>query len=403
MIDPSPLVEEKKPVKFPHAVLWMLFFFQFAAVGVYFTFLNVYFRQAGLSGTQIGLLNMVTAMVGTLGTLVWGYVSDRTGKNRLLIALGAFAALATAQFIPYVQGFTAYLVISCLGSLMSSAPATLVDSTTLGLLGERRNDYGRYRLGGTIGYIFTAATAGFLFDRTGLGSMFPAYGVTMLLMAGVALLLPNLTIRRGEKSRGQFRAMLRQPAWLMILACVFLIWIASNAGIMFMGVVLQEMGASKGLISISVTIGAVVEIPFMLYSPVFLRRFSAERLLVTAMVLQILRYTLIGLMPSPIWSVPINALNGPAYVLFWTSVVTLANRMAPAGMAGTAQGLLNSTMNLAGMVSSVLTGWLFDLLGPTHLFFVMAAIVTVALIVFGAGQFYLRKLPIPTEPKRMMP
>jgi PPP family 3-phenylpropionic acid transporter len=390
LIPPNPSVE-KTPPKFPHLVLWFLFFFQFAAVAVYFTFLNVYFRQAGLSGTQIGLLNMLTALAGMLGAFVWGYLSDRTGKNRLLIALGAFGALALAQIIPYVHGFTAYLVLGCLGSLVGAAPATLVDSTTLALLGERRNDYGRYRLGGTFGYILTGSLVGFVFDRTGLQVMFPAYGVTMLLFAGVALLLPNLAISREPHPQGKISAMIRQPAWAMLMLCAFLIWIASNAAITFMGVVLKEMGATQGLISIAVTIGAVVEIPFMLYSPRLLRRFGPERLLLASMVLMVLRYVLIGFMPSPEWAVPINALNGPAYVFFWNSVVTLVNRMAPSGMAGTAQGLLSSTMSLASMVSALLTGWLFDLLGPTQLFFVMAVIVLAALVLFSAGLINIRR------------
>lgn len=389
---------ENKPFKFPHVTLWMLFFFQFAAVGVYFTFLNVYYRRAGLSGSEIGLLNTIVALVGTLGTLLWGYASDRTGKSRLLICLGAIGALVVNQFIPYVNGFAAFLAISCLGNLMGSAPSTLVDSTTLSMLGERRNDYGRYRLGGTVGYILTASTAGFIYDLTGLELMFPAYGVVMLLFAAAALTLPQMAVAREERQRGQLGVMLRQPAWMVILTCVFLMWITSYAAISFLGVVLQEMGASTGLISISISIGAVVEVPFMMYSPFFLRRFGANRLLVAAMLLLFLRYTLIALMPSPIWSVPINALNGPAYVFFWTSAVTLANRMAPPGMAGTVQGLINSTMSVAGMVSSLLTGWLFDLLGPTQLFFVMAAIVVLAFILFGAGQLYLRRHPAPAEP-----
>ncbi len=52
--------------------VWLLFFFQYAAIGIYFTFLNVYFHNAGLSGTEIGLLNMLTAMVGVGSSMLWG-------------------------------------------------------------------------------------------------------------------------------------------------------------------------------------------------------------------------------------------------------------------------------------------------------------------------------------------
>src|SRR5512142_2214671 len=120
----------------------MLFFFQFAAVGVYFTFLNVYYREAGLSGTQIGILNMTTSLMGMVGVVLWVYLSDRPGQTRLLIAAGAVGTLVVAQIVPLVHTFEAFLALGLIGSLMSSSTNTLVDSTTLVMLGDRREDYG---------------------------------------------------------------------------------------------------------------------------------------------------------------------------------------------------------------------------------------------------------------------
>ncbi len=370
---------------------WLMFFFQFAAIGVFYTYLNIYYREAGLSGTQIGTINMLTALVGVAGAVGWGYLADRTGQSRIFIAFGAGIALLIAQFIPLVSSFWGFLGLGVLASLANSAPSTLVDSTILSVLGERRNDYGRYRLGGTIGYILTTLTAGFVFDQTGLKLMFPAYGVIMFLFAGAALLLPpspaNAT---GRQFRG-LSEIVRRPSWILFTICVFLIWIASNASIMFLGVTLQAMGASQSLIGVAITIGAVVEIPFMMFSGYFLKRFGPVKLLITAMFLMIIRYTLLGFMQVPNWAIAINILNGPAYVFFWNSAVTYANKMAPHGLAGTVQGLLNSTLSLAGVISALLTGWLFDVLGPNQIFIVMAFSCLVALILFVGGNLKLSR------------
>ena len=366
-------------------VLWLLFFFQFAAVGVYFTYLNIYFRQAGLSGTQIGLLNMTTALVGVASVSGWGYLSDLTGKNRLLIAIGAAGALVAAQFIPLVHTFAGFLVLGCLGSLMGSAPMTLVDSTTLALLGEKREDYGRFRLGGSIGYVLTALTAGFVFDRTGLQLIFPAYGVIMTMFVVVALLLPDATAQPRERSKAEIGQLVRRPVWIIFTISVFLAWIANYATIMFLGVTLQTMGASKSLIGVAITIGAIVEAPLMVYSGPLLRRFGPVRLLLTGFLLMAIRNFLLGWMPSPGWAVAINLLNGPAYVFYWNSAVTYLNKMATTSTTGTAQGLFNSTISLAGVVSSLLTGYLFDLLGPNGLYTVMAFCCLAALVLFRVG------------------
>ncbi len=372
-------------------VLWMLFFFQFAAIGVYFTYLNVYYREAGLSGTQIGLINMSTSLVGMAGAVVWGYLSDRTGQPRLLIAAGAVGAIIAAQFIPFLHSFTALLIAGILGSLAGSATSTLVDSTTLVILGEKRENYGRYRLGGTIGYILAAGSVGFLFDQIGLRSMFPAYGVIMAMFAATALLLPAMPIQREARSKSAIGAMVRRPAWLLFMMVIFLCWIANSAAILFMGVSLSSMGANQALIGMAVTIGAVVEIPFMAFSGTLLRRFGSTRLLIFAMAVMVVRFFLLGWMPAPEWAVAINVLNGIAFPLLWVSSVTYANKMAPPGMAGTVQGFLNSSSSLASVVSSLVTGWLFDSLGPNGLFEVMAFCVLSALILFVTGTLRRRQ------------
>jgi MFS transporter, PPP family, 3-phenylpropionic acid transporter len=375
-------------------VFWLLFFFQFAAIGIYFTYLNIYYRNAGLSGTQIGVMNMITALITVISAILWGYLSDRTGQARYFIAAGAVGALIVNQFIPLAHTFWAFLGLASLGSLLNAAPSTLVDSTTLAMLGDRREDYGRYRFGGTIGYIIATLSAGYIFDWIGMRLMFPAYGVIMAFFAITAMLLPRMSVHRETAPggrRGEIGAFIKRPAWILFTACVFLVWVASNASIMFLGVSLDGMGANQGLIGLAITIGAVTELPFMLYSGKLLRRFGSQKLLLAAMALLIIRFFLLGILRKPEWAVAINMLNGPAFALFWNSSVTYANRMAPSGYSGTAQGFLNSTISLSGMVSSLLTGWLFDLLGGTRLFLVMAVFCLAALILFAMGSRYLNK------------
>lgn len=374
--------------------VWLLFFFQYAAIGVYFTFINVYFRNAGLSGTDIGLLNMISALVGVAGSIGWGYLSDLTSKPHIIISAGAAGALISAQFIPHVSGFWAFLLFSSLGSLMNSAPGTLVDSTTLVLLGNQREDYGRYRLGGSFGYIIATILSGFIFQRFGLQLIFPGYGIVMGSFAVAALWLPAVSIHIGSQGSKKIGMMIRQSTWLIFISCIFLCWIGVNASISFLSVSLNAMGASQSLIGIASTIPAMVEIPFMFFSGALLRRFGPVRLMALSMVLMVMRYFLLGWMPTPVWAIPINTLNGPAFVFFWNSAITYANRMAPKGMAGTAQGLIASTTNLAGVVSSLLTGWLFDQLGPNGIFVVMAFLALGALLIFTLGNLFKKTSPI---------
>jgi MFS transporter, PPP family, 3-phenylpropionic acid transporter len=369
-------------------VVWLLFFFNFLAVGSYYTYLNVYYRQAGLTGTQIGLLTMTGSIIGVISSVVWGYVSDLTGKPKILMAISALGALVVAQFVPLASTFWEFYGLACLAGMLTSSIGTLMDGVTLAMLGARGEEYGRYRLGGSIGYILASFSSGFIYDRTGLELIFRVYGIFMGLYAGAALLLPGMPAKTGEKGNAEIGWMIRQSTWLVFAACVFLVWIANMASIMYLGVFLSSMGASKGLIGIAYTSGAVLELPFMAYSGWFIRRFGLARLMLAGMSLMVLRYALLGWMPEPGWAVAINAINGPAYAFFGISSVAYARKLAPPSLAITSQGLLNSTISLAGVVSALLTGILFDRIGPNNTFVVMAGSCLAALVLFAAGAYH---------------
>jgi PPP family 3-phenylpropionic acid transporter len=364
-------------------LVWLLFFFQYAAVGAYSTYIYIYLHDAGLTGTQIGVVNMVGALVGVGSSVLWGYLSDRSGNPRLLMAIGAMGAMAAVQFVPFAHEFGTFVLITIVANLLGSALFTLADSTALVLLGVRREDYGRYRLGGSFGYIIAGITSGFVFQQTGLRIMFPTYAVIMTAFALVAMLLPPVMVRLESSGRKEILRMVRQPAWLVFIISIFLCWMAFSSAIAFLSVSLNAMGANQSLVGIASTISTIFEVPFMFFSGPFLRRFGPARLMTVGLALMTLRFFLLGWMPSPEWAVAINILNGPGFVFVWNSAVNYANHLAPPGMAGTAQGLVVSVTNLATVVSSLLSGWLFDLLGPTGLFTVMGFLALAALVVFS--------------------
>ncbi len=380
-------------------ILWVLFFFQYAAIGAYFTFLNVYYNsEAGLSGSQIGLMSMLGGIVGRAGPFLWGYVADRTGRPSTWIAAGAGGGLFLAQLIPLVKAtglanpLIFYIAIGMASSLMMATSSTLVDSTCLAMLGERSKDYGRYRMGGSFGYIILVLAVGFIYERAGLNWMFPIYGILMLVFALTALRLPRRAVHLSERGWKRISAMIGQPVWLLLVGTGFLFWLAYNASMMFTGVILKSMGASDSLISFATVIGAVVEVPFMYFSNRLLKRFGPARLLWFAILLQIVRYYLLSRMTNPASAIAINLLNGPGFVLYMVSMINIISRLAPPSLLATAQGFYNSVIGMAGILSSLLSGILFDRVGQSGLFLALSGVCLVAFVLFGLG-IVLRRQP----------
>uniref|UniRef100_A0A7C4KHM3 MFS transporter n=1 Tax=Anaerolinea thermolimosa TaxID=229919 RepID=A0A7C4KHM3_9CHLR len=375
------------------ATIRLLFFLIYAGIGVNFTFINVFYASKGLTGTQIGLITMVAALVGMIGATLWGYLADRTGQARLIMAGGAIGTGILALLYPFVTNYYLYIPMAGLFALGNSAMFTLIDSTTLTILGDQREEYGRYRLGGSFGYILTTFSAGFIYEKFGLAWMFPAYTVVMIAFTLSVLRLPVLSAPQTAHEKGGLKAMVRQPVWIVFTLCVFLVWTAASGSINFLGVAMKTMGGSDSLIGIAATMAAVAEIPFMFFSGSIMRRLGQEKMFWISLLGFTARIGLYGLMPAPQWVIGINLLNGPSYVFFWNSAVNYANNIAPDAHKATAQGLFQATTNLASVASAILAGWMFDSLGPSGLFQVLALGCLAAFIIFGISRYTRKPSP----------
>lgn len=390
----------------PASRLWVtaaLFFTQYVAFGLYFTFLNVYLKARGLSGSEIGFNGMVVGILTMLGTFGWSYLADRTGRPRVMLALGAFGALVGAQFVPLVGGlglqpaFWWYVVINAFVGLMNASITTLIDSTAVAMLGEQRHRYGVYRLGGSFGFIIGGVGAGLLYDRVGYEWMFVAFAVVMLTFVAFTFLLPARVTRAVGSGKQQIGQMIRRPEWLILIASLFVFWAGYSASFAFNGVILKAMGASDSLISYAAVIGTVVELPFMALSGRLIQRFGPSRLLAVGLLMQAVRFALLSQMNAPEWAIAINMLNGPGYVFTWNSAIYLVARLAPPGLGATSQGFMTSSLNLANILSSAASGVLYDQFGFSTLYMLFAISSALALAMFGFGRLWSRSPQVATS------
>ncbi|MGC8781915.1 MAG: MFS transporter [Anaerolineae bacterium] len=361
-----------------------LYFTIWAAIGAFWPFIYIYYRsEIGLSGTQIGFVVMASAATGTLSAPLWGMLNDRLGRTRVLLTIQALGLAAVCLAVSRLHTFAGILAAMGLFSIFSSPIMPLLDSTTLGVLGERRDLYGAYRAWGTIGFVIACTLAGFLVERVGLGLIFPAYASGVFIFWLLSLRLPERRGGRGGPSRlAGLRQMIRQRAWLILMISVFLLWFSVMGAFAFLGIVIVEMGGAQRLVGLSSTIAALTEIPTFQYSARLLRRFGPPRMLAMAIGVYALRLLLYAFMPSPSWVLWLALLQGASYGFFLVAAVAYANELAPDALKSTAQGLLVSVMSLANLGAGLAGGWLLDHVGRRGLFLAMMMTCLVALGVF---------------------
>lgn len=369
-------------------VMRVLYFFYFAGLGAYWTYLNVYYKEMGLSGTQIGLVNTLSPLVSIFAATMWGIINDRLGQPRLIMRITIPGTILSCLGLSAVTSYLLIILFSCLMSLFISATIPLMDNTTLRLLGDRREKYGQYRMTGSFGFILSSLGSGYLYDITGLRWIFYVYAAIMVLFLVASTGMPSQRVFIGSSASvlGGLGQMVRQPAWMVFAISALLLWISNNGVMNFIGVTIQEMGGTSRLIGLMWMTSAIIEIPILFASDRLLRRFGSTRLLIVAFISFTLRGILFAVMPTPEWTPAISILGGLSMSLYMASAVNYANDSAPDHLKSTAQGLLFSIMNLGGMAGSLSSGWVYDNVGFRGLFWITAAIAFAGLVVFITGR-----------------
>jgi MFS transporter, PPP family, 3-phenylpropionic acid transporter len=373
------------------SILKFAYFSFYAGMGLFATFINLYYQSIGLSGMQIGVISMIGPAIGVINTTVWGMLNDRYGKIRWLITIAGLGSMLAVLALGHMTTFIGILFAVAWFSLFNSPIVPLVDSAVLRHLGNHRERYGSYRAWGTIGFIVTSSTIGFIYGRFGLQWMFPAYAVTMGLLVTAGLQMPNQPVRLGVSPLKSLQQIVRMPAWLVFAVSVFILWMCSAGALTFVSIRIRMLGGSDALIGIAWSVAALAELPFMFYGDRLLKRFGSARLLTIAFTFYIVRFSLYAMINLPIWAPFINLLQSVTYVFFWIGAVDYASELSPPELKSTSQGMLGSIINLANMAGALLDGWLFDHIGVANLYWALAGCCLVGLIIFTLGRYFVNR------------
>jgi MFS family permease len=160
--------------------------------GVAWALLPLFFAAHGLGLREIGLLAGIYPAAWGAGQLGTGWISDRLGRKRLVVAGMLLQSLAIAGFAA-LPGFGWWLA----ESILLGAGTALVYPTLLAVIGDvsripdRATSVGTYRLWRDAGYAVGAIVAGVIADAAG----FPAAIVTVAALTGLSGLLVAIRMR----------------------------------------------------------------------------------------------------------------------------------------------------------------------------------------------------------------
>jgi PPP family 3-phenylpropionic acid transporter len=363
------------------ALLKSFYFFFFGAVGCYLAFFGPYLRGLGFTGEQLGLVQMVSPLTGTVATLGWAAIADRLRAATRALRLCAGLALVSFALLPWAR--TPWQVAAVLFAHNLAAPALvpLIDSVTFEWLkGQQAGDYSRTRLFGTVGGLVLVQVLGSVLSARGDRPGDPAVPLGLLACvaayAAIAQALPHVPPADQPPSLRDVRALARDGRVRLLLGVCLLHWLCYAPYDLLFGVFLRDQGLPASFTGLGLATGALSELLVLAAFPLVENRLRGQVLLGVAFAAAALRWGLLAGTTSMVGLAVLQALHGAMSGLFWATVVKLIGVLVTPKLRVTGHALFAAVVVGGGnALGYYLAGIGYDRLGSSESLFAIASVV----------------------------
>ena len=360
-------------------VMSCVWFFCLGGLGLFFPYFSLYLREnAGLSGSQVGVVLAMIPLIGTLAQPFWGQLADRTGaRARVLVLLGLGAA-AGYLGIGRASGFPALALATLLLAVFSTAIVPAASSATFAVArGDRVHAFGRMRVWGSIGFLALVVGFPHLLDRIqaarglaaadagpsepGLEIMFPITAALIAAGALFALALPaggELSVRA---PRGDWRRLLRHRPFVRVLGFTLVAYLFLQGPMTIFPIFVRSLGGTLDSVSEMWIWMLALEIPLIAFSGSSLARFGPRGLLAIGTIAGGVRWTACGVIDDLSILYPFQILHGVVVAGLVVGAPLYVEAIVPERLRSTGQGVLAMVgVSLGAVASHLGSGWLLE-------------------------------------------
>ena len=354
--------------------LWLAYFIYWAGAAAILPYISVYYESVNLKGTQIGQLSSIPFFVSMVSSIILAFLSDVSKKHKLILRVCAAAMIAVMALFPAARSFLAFLPIVFMYSVINAPFTSIMDQTTLTAL-ENPADYGKIRVGGSIGWGIMVLVTGFLVDKLNRG-----YGIIfyICIIFLVIFLINTIGMPQGHKiavkpeERPNIKMvgeMLRQPGMLPVLLLIAIWGIGESAIGNFLFLHIKSLGGSSTLMGIALSISLVGEIvAFSIANKIFAKIGPGKMMLLSFLVLFAWLFGL-SLIRNPIAIPFFQVFGGAGYALIQSGSVAFVNERAPRELGTTAQAIRGGVLSGLGVgTGALISGVIYEASGSVVLF-----------------------------------
>lgn len=348
-------------------------------------FLNLYFRNIGLSGVQIGTIKALSAVVLIFSQPIWGWLCDLLQLRKGLLSLILFFSATTFLLIPLKLSFFWIFLIIAIYGLFKSPIIPIIDSIVMIEINGDGNKYSQIRLWGGLGLTISVVLMGYYFNQSSLDQLFVIYAMFTLVSLVVAIFLPTQKgcfVKRKFQYRDFLRLLQYREFIILILAILFL---QTGAFIIdgFFGLYVQERIGNEVTLGWALTIAGFSEVLVYYFLGKNQHIAWPRRLLLISALTSALRWFLYARSNLVVQILLLQLFHGLTFGFFYIAAVTYVDRLIPREFATSGQTTLWAiAFGIASVLGSILGGYLYDQWNYQILFWVASILAIIAFILF---------------------
>lgn len=372
------------PDRLPYWRLSAYYLFYFGSLGALVPYWGLFLQSRGFDALAIGQLMATLTGTKIVAPVLWGHLSDVTGRRVPLVQLATLCTVLVFGAVFMANGFWTMAAAMTLFSFFWNASLPQMEAVTFNHLGFRVERYAQIRLWGSIGFILVVTGLGLQLERASL-SVVPVWVAGLFFALWVSsLLIPDSPPRRRSEQGTSLRGLLARPEVQAFLAACFLMQLSHGIYYAFYSIYLRAAGYSNTAVGALWSLGVIAEILVFLGMHRLLLRFGARRVLLWSLGLGAVRWILIGAFVDLVLvQVVAQSLHAATFGTFHAAAIHLVHDYFPGRTQGRGQALYNSLgFGAGGAAGSLIGGLLWDAPGPFVTFAVgaLAALLGFAIL-----------------------
>ena len=365
-----------------------LYFFIYCPLGIICPLIGQYLSSIGFSGTQVGTITSLGTGTAILAGLFWGKIYANTSRKKILLAFMCLAAATLGVVSTVTTIFIIYAVIYS-GMYFFQGPIHgLSDAFVL----DRSEHFSAIRATGAAGYAVAVFVAGRVAESTGLKSIFFMYAGAYVIAACFFLREEEPTTFRTAEEKVKMSVLFKDRNFVKLLICAFFLMGTNVGNSTYFGYLFREQGGSVAGIGVAFLLMAGSEAPFMALTPVLSRKFGAEKTLLFAMVMAVIRFGFYSTGPDYKVLLATFFLQGMTNGIILVEIVKYFGRIVEPRLSSVSISVFYAIGNsLSVILCSFIGGIMLDMAGACAVYRFFAIFNFVSVILYIALGMHRRR------------